>query len=381
MHYLYSYFIENFILLCIITVMTINCIQKRNEHRRDSIIILFIMASLLVLSIFDTVKDYIIDNDISLLACTIITSVSYMLRCLCVFLFIIISRDNKKKSKTIYLLCIPLLLTVIIYLFPFFKPTSRLVFYYDYLSPGKLGWVSGTTILRYTAHIVFAFYLGYIVFKSFQSIRARHLTRALNIFTCGMVVVIAVLIETFLNDSGEIRILNTSIAVSVVFYYLYLYTERTKYDPLTNLFNRSMYYIDLPRMDNDITAIIMVDMNGLKYVNDNFGHIEGDKCLTEIANALKSSSTKKMYVYRLGGDEFAVLVNKESEETVINMINSVKEKLKDTRTHCSIGYEYRKNKNISIYELIKISEKKMYEDKAEFYKTASFDRRKTDRIE
>ena len=85
-----------------------------------------------------------------------------------------------------------------------------------------------------------------------------------------------------------------------------------------------------------------------------------------------------MYSYRLGGDEFIVLVNGGTEEDIKETITAFKEKLSQTSYHCSIGASYRGNRAISLKESIKESEKEMYKDKEEFYKSADFERRKAD---
>ena len=118
-------------------------------------------------------------------------------------------------------------------------------------------------------------------------------------------------------------------------------------------------------------------MNGLKYLNDNFGHLEGDKGLTRIAEAISNNITRKMCAYRLGGDEFIVLAISESEQKIKQFISDFKEELKTTNYYCSIGYAYRIKECDSIDKMFKRSEERMYLDKAEFYKTANIEKRKS----
>ena len=94
---------------------------------------------------------------------------------------------------------------------------------------------------------------------------------------CGVFVTAAVLIETFAPGSGDIEILNATIMVSTMTYYLYLFKRSVQIDTATGLFNRETFYRDLPRMTKSISGFIHYDINGLKYLNDNFGHDEGDK--------------------------------------------------------------------------------------------------------
>ena len=129
-------------------------------------------------------------------------------------------------------------------------------------------------------------------------------------------------------------------------------------------------------MDKTITGIIQFDMNGLKYINDNLGHLVGDKALATIANIITANSKKEMYAYRLGGDEFIVLVNGCNEEDIKNMIRGFNKDLSDTTYYCSVGYAYRADRSKDIDELLKEAETEMYEAKNRFYANSPFERRK-----
>ena len=63
-------------------------------------------------------------------------------------------------------------------------------------------------------------------------------------------------------------------------------------------------------------------------------------------------------------------------QAVIETIDKFKEEIKETGYYCSIGYAFRSNKQQTITELFKEAERRMYEDKAEFYKNSPFERRK-----
>ncbi len=84
-------------------------------------------------------------------------------------------------------------------------------------------------------------------------------------------------------------------------------------DPLTGLGNRRAFDTDLgaalaERRRNDGLLLAMVDADGLKGVNDTFGHPAGDRALQAIAAALRARVRADDRVYRLGGDEFAMLL-------------------------------------------------------------------------
>lgn len=373
MEYIKDYFVNNFILLCIIIVMAINSIQKYDEHRDISTYVLSILGIVFFISIFDAFHVYYLSIKPSPKLATLFASFKYVLNPSCILLFILLSGLNPRR-KIFYYMLIPLGLDLIVFILPNIEATKNLVMCYDYNSEGQIVWQAGKTPLRFISHLISAIYLGYLIYRSILSLKLKHLSHAVSILTCAAVVVVATVIEMF-DYSGKIKLLNLSIAISVVFYYLYLYSEMTKFDPLTGLFNRSMYYSDIAHMDDEITGIIQLDMNGLKYINDTYGHIEGDRALETISKTLQKYTTRKMYAYRLGGDEFTVLITNEKEEKICSTIENIKQDLLKTKYRCSIGYACRKD-GMPLFELIKKSDEMMYKDKAEFYKTAPFERRK-----
>lgn len=94
--------------------------------------------------------------------------------------------------------------------------------------------------------------------------------------------------------------------------------DRTKYlaefDLMTGLANRSQFQSKLSSMceiasDGNMSgALLLIDLDGFKLVNDNLGHTKGDEALIEIAKRLKQVCHEADLVARIGGDEFAVLI-------------------------------------------------------------------------
>lgn len=83
------------------------------------------------------------------------------------------------------------------------------------------------------------------------------------------------------------------------------------HDSLTNLYNRTFFeeQMKLLSMERDISVgILMIDLDGLKYVNDVFGHRHGDKLLINLSSILLKTFRPSDVIARIGGDEFAVLV-------------------------------------------------------------------------
>ena len=94
--------------------------------------------------------------------------------------------------------------------------------------------------------------------------------------------------------------------------------------------------------------LIVVDLDDLKYINDNLGHRAGDEAIIGIANVLKSSFRSSDIIMRYGGDEFVVFVPEEGNnlEAVRNRMGMLVKKVaaisvgenKEKNIHCSVGY-------------------------------------------
>ena len=98
------------------------------------------------------------------------------------------------------------------------------------------------------------------------------------------------LIFPFIIGKEYSQIFVTTIAIGLFVYYVFLIFRLTKKDTLTGLYNRQAYYAAIRNNPKDINAIISIDMNGLKTINDNEGHLAGDKALLTLANCFNSSS-------------------------------------------------------------------------------------------
>lgn len=161
-------------------------------------------------------------------------------------------------------------------------------------------------------------------------------------------------------------------------------------DPLTGMENRYAYVEELDKYkDKDKVSsnliVFSIDANGLKTVNDEYGHLEGDKLIIGVAECVKKVFEAYGKCFRTGGDEFIVIVDsfrlsadilqKRLKEEV-NRYNTNSE----WRVSLSSGWaSFKENDGISIEELINIADKKMYEDKELFYSISGNDRRKVRR--
>ena len=169
------------------------------------------------------------------------------------------------------------------------------------------------------------------------------------------------------NDPHEIHAVGQDITESK------LASEKIKYlttrDSLTGLYNRSYFdqILAIYRDDEDrAVSIIIGDVNGLKMVNDAFGHKLGDELLIRVATILKgvfSDSTD--VVARLSGDEFAIITERKNISTLIDRIHFQCHNTKDFsfKIDISLGYSTRKKTNTSIDAIFREADHQMYKNK------------------
>lgn len=99
------------------------------------------------------------------------------------------------------------------------------------------------------------------------------------------------------------------------------------HDVLTGLYNRTFFDMETKRLDASDQlplSVIIGDINGLKFVNDAFGHAEGDAFLVEMARILVSCCGEKAVIARTGGDEFSILLPRTDSSTSQSIVDQIK---------------------------------------------------------
>jgi diguanylate cyclase (GGDEF)-like protein len=184
------------------------------------------------------------------------------------------------------------------------------------------------------------------------------------------------------------------LGLSYLVYMYYLFTEKTKKDilsvmayrdSLTGLFNRAKCQQIFDVLDKSTSdfAIVSIDMNGLKLVNDRYGHNEGDQLIKSFATAFQEAFNGIGTSIRMGGDEFLAIVRNEHIEEVDATIAKMAELQKTYHAKLPIpleaayGIAYRhellkdkettpeESPNINAEKVYQLADERMYAMKSE----------------
>lgn len=153
--------------------------------------------------------------------------------------------------------------------------------------------------------------------------------------------------------------------------------RRWVYDELTGIYNRSGLakyappFVERAKLWKKNVAVIFLDLDGLKRVNDIMGHESGDKYIKSMADVLKRCSSDEDILVRYGGDEYLVItaVNDRQEvEEYISIIereiNTFNQEQSDVKLSASIGFDYEDDvENVDLNKIIDRADKEMYKVK------------------
>lgn len=149
-------------------------------------------------------------------------------------------------------------------------------------------------------------------------------------------------------------------------------------DEMTGLYNKNrlLALLDEKVYDSQNIAVIYWDVNRLKYVNDNFGHITGDRLIIKVAEAIRSSARKEDAAFRYGGDEFVMIINDGTVEIVQEILKRWESAIGKAAEGCnfpvsaSVGYAIGERKYLE--DVIAEADKNMYMCKHKVHEELSF---------
>ena len=145
--------------------------------------------------------------------------------------------------------------------------------------------------------------------------------------------------------------------------------EITLNDYMTGVLNRNGIEKKYNRFIKSKSSfyVIFCDLDGTKKINDNFGHLIGDKYINRTTEIMTDIIGLKGHVARIGGDEFVILLeyidSQELQLILLKIRQAVYAILPGKNTGISFGYSLFPNDGVTFEELIEIADKKMYVNK------------------
>lgn len=143
------------------------------------------------------------------------------------------------------------------------------------------------------------------------------------------------------------------------------------HDQLTGLYNRRFFEEELKRLDtsrNLPLSFVFADVNGLKTINDAFGHQAGDQLIKLVSDVFKMTCRADDIISRTGGDEFVILLPNTEAAFAQKLVDRIKEqieqrKIMDINISVSFGWNTKFNVNENAEDVLKKAEDFMYEKK------------------
>ena len=142
-------------------------------------------------------------------------------------------------------------------------------------------------------------------------------------------------------------------------------------DKLTGMYNRRYFEEKMKKIDTQANlpiSVIITDINGLKIINDAFGHETGDEFIRKAACAIRNACREEDFVARWGGDEFVVLLpktQKSEAEKIVQRIRTLyaNESVNSISVSVSVGWDTKTEEDDDIMNVLRSAEDALYKNK------------------
>lgn len=217
-------------------------------------------------------------------------------------------------------------------------------------------------------------YFAYMVVLSYREYRDTDRQEKIYLMCIFMSVVTGVVAQIL---DSQICSMWPSVGIGMLLYYVFTLESSSKYDLLTGVRNSNAYnrVKDSLNVRKDY-GIVVFDINGLKRVNDSYGHYKGDQMIMSCASVLMNAFLGVGRIYRIGGDEFVLIMTElvpdyELKKRFYVMEQGLKKagRILDIELSLSYGYEYHKEGELRTYmDVFQKADTKMYVMKREYHR-------------
>mgnify|MGYP000969860109 CR=1 FL=1 len=173
-----------------------------------------------------------------------------------------------------------------------------------------------------------------------------------------------------------LTIMLNGIVLTLIIVFIMVQNEYMQTDFLTGLYNR--YKLEhhlkekMKRAESERFAVVMLDLNDFKHINDTYGHRMGDKALKMVAQMLKESSKVNDFIARYGGDEFIIVYENIDQQKLEKKIGALEENLRKINSQsdlpCPLSFSigsaiFDGEASMSLDELLQLIDCRLYENK------------------
>lgn len=360
------------ILLFIILVHSFFKLNFKYEYNRifslSGIILLFILI-LEILSIIcnktSVINNVFVHKTINFIGFSL-TPLLLMLMLL--FIIYWINQETQINIKQTIIICLPCLILIILSLLSY---KFGLIFNIDNTSSYSRG------MLFILCPLICLFYVVLNIFFLFSNYKNMSNEELLIFSFIDFVPYLIGLLQ--IRFFSFLTIWNTS-TIAYITLYIFILNNQSRKDILTGLGNRSEYEYHIAKLKNKKKlklSVMNIDLDGLKYINDTFGHAEGDAAISIFASFLKKTFSRKVLCIRYGGDEFIIFIKDNDKNNINRYIKNIDTLLKAYNESNAKPYNIRfsygigifDEKNESIDELMQRCDQSMYEHKKSNHNT------------
>ena len=240
-----------------------------------------------------------------------------------------------------------------------------------------------------------------MIFAAWQFILYSHHFKSSNRLSL-QIILLFVIAGIATQEIIGARIINVTLTLGAILLFIHNneYTQQTtdntisvqrmqlETDALTGMksrfaYNEALNALNKPENLPEGTAVFMIDINGLKQVNDLQGHGAGDELIRSVAKCILELLLPYGKCYRTGGDEFVAILHGLKKERVSDLcdilVHVVSNLHGEPFQRASISYGYVLAEEFpekSVEELVRVADERMYWQKAQYYKTTGHDRRR-----
>lgn len=314
----------NILSLVILFVLFISMFRRSEDMFPDQKLFLAMLVSVALLLIFDTIQWAVDGRSGTFLRVLNIVSglfyyLTHVLPCMfwCLYVRYQFIMDENETMKVRFFLHVPVVINAVLAAFSCF---NGMYFYVDaenVYHRGEFFWLFSVIIFGY-----FLYALIYIILhrkKIEKLIFYSLLIFPLAPFFCGI-------IQVFYYGMSLIL---PCMVISLLIIFVYIQNNQLYTDHLTGLYNRRRLdtYLGSLKKGERCGKIgsIMLDIDGFKSINDQYGHSTGDRALVSVASILKKSLGKEGFLARYGGDEFVIIIKVEDISGIEHMVEKIKE--------------------------------------------------------